>query len=241
MWWMLPFFYAWLFVSSAWGWCSLVSAGVSPCSPVQLRFFSLMEELEPLRYGNWGHSEVANQADFCRHLVWLILKDESGVLMGGDFWGPAWGNYETFSYPEKPNFFSSLFILNAVFMIQQAQDWEKCQTDVCRQVCLLCLFTVSAIHKFDPAWQRLKYLFLHMPSLLSFSPVCLVLHVYEAWLGATRELVAWCQVSRPSCCSVPKPLAAISISLPQLESGFFILSWCMAQALNAVFGCVVVE
>lgn len=137
MWWMLPLSYAWPFVSLDWGWSSLVPAGVSPCSLVQLGFFSLVEELEPFPY---SHSEVACEAHFCSHLIWLILKDELEVLMGGDFWGAPWGNYQMFSYAEKLNFCSSLFILNAVFMIQQAQNWEKCQIDVYRQLCLLCLF-----------------------------------------------------------------------------------------------------
>lgn len=38
----------------------------------------------------------------------------------------------------------------------------------------------------------------------------------------------------PSWCSVPSPLSASSISLPELESGFIIPKWPMCQAVQAV-------
>lgn len=56
------------------------------------------------------------------------------------------------------------------------------------------LSLVSAIHKCDPALQRLKAPLPAHAIFGSFSPGSFYVDVYNVWPGATYELAAWCPV-----------------------------------------------
>lgn len=129
--------------------------------------------------------------------------------MGGNFWGPAWRNYKTFSCPETLNFLFLTFYFWMQFTWFSKLRTEKCQTDVCRQLCFLGPFTVPDVRKCDPAWQRLKVLI----------PACAIFGSFFPSLFC----VTWCYLW--TCCVVSSVKAQLLQCVQAAGSHLHLTAW----------------